>query len=227
MTLEKLDVSDCRSLKVLPNLPNPFRYSNLRKSGCKIIEIKGMFKLEPLGNVDPEIISEMGLSSELETMGSLEMVELHDVWIEVFESQKKGPLQLILEAGDEVKVSVGSTYDENCLVNEIGVKIVYDEPEDSGSQHRKTYSSHQDVTPVGDLSGYQVIPGHYLLCNLGRRKAKKHGYVGRRNYIEIYHRDEIYDTIQIIFWGFSDSEEDTAGSWGFSSEESARLTDEE
>ncbi|KAH7866743.1 hypothetical protein Vadar_024356 [Vaccinium darrowii] len=200
-----LEVSHCRSLKVLPNLPNPFRGSNLRKFDCKIVEIKGMFKLEPLENVDPEIINEMGLSYELETMGSLEMVELCDSWDEGFESQKKVPLQ-----------------------------IVYDEFEDKGSQHHKTYSSHQDVTPVGDLSGYQVIPGHYLLCNYGCRKRVEFSHIGRRNNIEIYHRDEIDESVQIIFWGFPDSEEDTAGSSGFRDEESgrrdeesARLTDEE
>ncbi|KAH7833384.1 hypothetical protein Vadar_005772 [Vaccinium darrowii] len=79
------------------------------QSGGKIVEIKGMFKLEPLGNVDPEIISEMGLSSELETMRNLEMVEFQDIDFEVYESQKKGPLQeyirdLEREEEDQMKI---------------------------------------------------------------------------------------------------------------------------
>ncbi|KAG5549708.1 hypothetical protein RHGRI_014868 [Rhododendron griersonianum] len=46
------------------------------------------FKLDLFGNVDAEIINEMGLSSELETMGSLE-VELCNPFFGAFASVKR------------------------------------------------------------------------------------------------------------------------------------------
>ncbi|KAH7847891.1 hypothetical protein Vadar_031367 [Vaccinium darrowii] len=42
--------------------------------GCPVVKVQGMFKLQPIGNADAEIINEMGLSSELENMGSLEVL---------------------------------------------------------------------------------------------------------------------------------------------------------
>ncbi|KAI8556145.1 hypothetical protein RHMOL_Rhmol05G0229100 [Rhododendron molle] len=77
--------------------------------------------------------------------------------------------QIILEAGDEVNVSAGSAKDL-WLAEEIGVDIVYDEPEEKGSQHHKAYTRHQNVTNVGDLSEYQFTPDYYHLCHHGNHQ---------------------------------------------------------
>ncbi|XP_058216138.1 disease resistance protein RPV1-like isoform X2 [Rhododendron vialii] len=282
MSLQELYASDCRSLKTITNLPNLLRSLSLDIEGSKVVEVQGMFKLEPIGNVDAEIINEMGLSSELEAMGSLE-VEFYSP-LHAGESVMKGPLQvlhecgiyniflprsevpagwcsscykrtgssitfnvsslpnlkiqalkiyvvfaclhcrnygysfdnitlnnvtkglkwaysplfsliqrdngmivwlshwkignqIILEAGDEVNVSAGSAKDW-WLVEEIGVDIVYDEPEEKGSQHHKAYTRHQNVTNVGDLPEYQLTPGYYHLCHFGNhRKYHQYGSV--------------------------------------------------
>ncbi|KAG5549705.1 hypothetical protein RHGRI_014865 [Rhododendron griersonianum] len=286
MTLQKLNVFHCRSLKTITNLPNLLRSLDLNISGCKVVEVQGMFKLEPIGNVDAEIINEMGLSSEVEAMGSLE-VELYNPLYASYRSVMKGSLQvlhecgiyniflprsevpagwcssykrtgssitfnvpslpnlkiqalkisvvfacfgdpdmtclairynyitlnnitkglkwaysplfrcvhrdngmmvwlshwmignqIILEAGDEANVSAGLTGDY--LAEEIGVHIVYDEPEEKGSQHHNTCTSHQNVTNVGDLSEYQLTPGYYHLCHYGRHQTyHRDGMVGK------------------------------------------------
>ncbi|KAH7846425.1 hypothetical protein Vadar_013959 [Vaccinium darrowii] len=271
MTLEMLNVHDCSSLKTITNLPNLLTSLHVDMKGCPVVEVQGMFKLQPIGNVDEEIINEMGLSSELENMGSLE-VKLRNPLYDAFGSIKKGTLQvlyecgicniflprsevpaswcssnegmgssitfnvpslpnlkiqalkiyvvfdsikilycfikeydyitlnnvtkgvkwaysplfrciprygmvwlshwkignqLILEAGDEVNVSASKT---DFLVKEIGVHVVYEEPEEKGSQHHKAYSRHQNVTNVGDLSAYQLRPGYYHLCHHGNHQ---------------------------------------------------------
>lgn len=76
---------------------------------------------------------------------------------------------LILEAGDEVKVSAGTQL-LSLRVKEIGVHVVYDDPEEKGSQHHKAYSRHQNVTNVGDLSAYQLRPGYYHLSHHGNHQ---------------------------------------------------------
>ncbi|KAG5549702.1 hypothetical protein RHGRI_014862 [Rhododendron griersonianum] len=98
MSLERLNVSNCSSLETMTNLPNLLRSLDLNMYGCNVVEVKGMFKLEPFGNAAAEIINEMGLSSELETIGSLEM-ELCNPLYDAFASIKKGPLQVLYECG--------------------------------------------------------------------------------------------------------------------------------
>ncbi|KAH7865213.1 hypothetical protein Vadar_003760 [Vaccinium darrowii] len=65
--------------------------------GCKVVEVKGRFKLESIGDVDAEIINEMGLSSELETMGRLELELCNPLY--ALASRKNGPLQVLYECG--------------------------------------------------------------------------------------------------------------------------------
>ncbi|KAH7867177.1 hypothetical protein Vadar_030013 [Vaccinium darrowii] len=61
--------------------------------GSNVVEVQGRFKLEPIENANAEIIEKMGLSSELETMGGLEMnlYNQFNAWNFPF----KGPLQAI------------------------------------------------------------------------------------------------------------------------------------
>ncbi|XP_058216139.1 disease resistance protein RPV1-like [Rhododendron vialii] len=325
MTLKRLELYYCISLERITNLPNLLTSLDFDMYRCKVVWVQGMFKLEPIGNVDAEIINEMGLSSELEAMGSLE-VELYNPLYAPYRSRMKGSIQvlhecgiyniflprsevpagwcssykrmgssitfnvpslpnlkiqalkiyvvsscfcdyykicypnlfdyitlnnmtkglkwaysplfrcipsddcmmvwlshwkignhLILEAGDEVNVSAG-LQEDCCLVKEIGVNVVYDEPEEKGSQHHKAYSHHQNVTNVGDLSAYQLRPGYYHLCHYGNHQT--------------YHRNGIVGKSEKIIFGES---EDIAGrSWStdeerawFIDEESARFTNEE
>ncbi|KAI8556142.1 hypothetical protein RHMOL_Rhmol05G0229000 [Rhododendron molle] len=98
MSLERLNVSNCGSLETMTNLPNLLRSLELNMYGCNVVEVQGMFKLEPFGNAAAEIINKMGLSSELETIGSLEM-ELCNPLYDAFASIKKGPLQVLYECG--------------------------------------------------------------------------------------------------------------------------------
>jgi len=87
--------------------------------------------------------------------------------------------QLKLEAGDEVNVSAGIAEFSYSFVKEIGVQIVYDEPEAKGSQHLIA-SSHQNVTNV-DLSAYQLKPGYYHLCHFGEHQSYYHNYGSHRS----------------------------------------------
>ncbi|KAH7845231.1 hypothetical protein Vadar_023066 [Vaccinium darrowii] len=222
---------------------------------CNIVEVQGMFKVEPIGNGDAEIINLLGLSSELETIKSLEVILFNPYCVRVDE---KSPLQVLYECGicniflprSEVPTSwcssnktMGSSITFNLpslpnlkiqalkiyvvfgrsidydpkkwpefhyyltlnnitkglkwayspwirsippddgigefsfsFVKEIGVQIVYDEPEAKGSQHHKAYSCHQNVTDVGDLSAYQLKPGYYHLCHFGDHQYYHHEY---------------------------------------------------
>ncbi|KAI8556144.1 hypothetical protein RHMOL_Rhmol05G0229100 [Rhododendron molle] len=303
------------SLETMTNLPNLLRSLYLKIDGSKVVEVQGMFKLEPIGNVDAEIINEMGLSSELEAMGSLEVelynrlnseciyimkgslqvlhecgiyniflprsevpagwcssykrrgssitfnmpslpnlkiqalkiyvvfafswdfaeeilsgnfdyITLYNVtkglkwaYTPLFEyvQRDEGTMvwlshwkignQIILEAGDEANVSAGLNVSEDGrfhrdfpgLAEEIGVHIVYDEPEEKGSQHHKAYTRHQNVTNVGDLSEYQLTPGYYHLCHHGHHRT--------------YHQagDGIVGESEKVIFG--ESEDIAGGSW--------------
>ncbi|KAH7845638.1 hypothetical protein Vadar_004267 [Vaccinium darrowii] len=122
-----------------------------------------MFKVEPIGNVDVEIINLLGLSSELETIKSLEVILFNPYCVQI---DKKSPPQVLYECG---------IYNIFLPRSE----IVYDEPEAKGSQHLKA-SSHQNVINV-DLSAYQLKPGYYHLCHFGEHQAYYHNYGSHRS----------------------------------------------
>ncbi|CAL5340862.1 unnamed protein product [Camellia sinensis] len=72
MSLEMLNIDGCSSLGMVTNLPNLLRYLILDSSDCKkLVEVQGMFKLEPIGNAGAEMIYNLGLV-DLESMGSLD-----------------------------------------------------------------------------------------------------------------------------------------------------------
>ncbi|KAL7257899.1 hypothetical protein ACSBR1_004089 [Camellia fascicularis] len=85
MGLEFLDVGKCSSLEMITNLPNWITYLALKADGCeKLVEVQGIFKLEPIGNADAKIVNSLGLT-ELESMGSLEV----DLWNNITNTHKR------------------------------------------------------------------------------------------------------------------------------------------
>ncbi|CAL5401872.1 unnamed protein product [Camellia sinensis] len=278
MSLEMLNIDGCSSLGMVTNLPNLLRSLILDSSDCKkLVEVQGMFKLEPIGNADAEMIYNLGLV-DLESMGSLEVELLNNMT----STRKKGPLQglylyecgiySICVPGNEVPgwcsnkrkgssisfnvplvpnlkiialnvyivyafanyISLASSYqfdyikisnktkglkwtyspmfsgtpDDNTMIwfsrweigrllMEVGVRIVYDECEEKGIQHRNAHPSHHNVMNVGDLSKYHVRTGSYFLCH--------HGYDCHQD----YHQDGSSSKTDKILFG--DSDETTDG----------------
>ncbi|CAL5401861.1 unnamed protein product [Camellia sinensis] len=95
MSLEMLNIDGCSSLGMVTNLPNLLRSLILDSSDCeKLVEVQGMFKLEPIGNAGGEMINKSGLV-DLESMGSLEVELLNNKT----STRKKGPLQGLYECG--------------------------------------------------------------------------------------------------------------------------------
>ncbi|THG12083.1 hypothetical protein TEA_027175 [Camellia sinensis var. sinensis] len=91
MSLEMLNIDGCSSLGMVTNLPNLLRSLILDSSDCeKLVEVQGMFKLEPIGNAGAEMINKLGLV-DLESMGSLEVELLNNMTF----TRKKGPLQVL------------------------------------------------------------------------------------------------------------------------------------
>ncbi|GFY92117.1 disease resistance protein (TIR-NBS-LRR class) family [Actinidia rufa] len=98
MSLAGLSLNECRSLEMVANIPRLFNSLNLDMVGCeKLVEVKGLFKLEPIGNIDSEMINNLSLT-ELDSMGMLE-VELFSNLV-VGRIIKKAPtLQVLYECG--------------------------------------------------------------------------------------------------------------------------------
>ncbi|WCJ40476.1 Disease resistance protein (TIR-NBS-LRR class) family [Euphorbia peplus] len=71
--LGSLKAEDCTSLERISNLPNLFRSLELEIFGCeKLIEVRGLFKLEPVWNSDKEILTYVGLT-DLESVKGIEV----------------------------------------------------------------------------------------------------------------------------------------------------------
>ncbi|CAL5340902.1 unnamed protein product [Camellia sinensis] len=95
MSLEMLNIDGCSSLGMVTNLPNLLRSLILDSSDCeKLVEVQGMFKLEPIGNAGAEMINKLGLV-DLESMGSLEVELANNMTC----TRKKGALQGLYECG--------------------------------------------------------------------------------------------------------------------------------
>ncbi|CAL5378202.1 unnamed protein product [Camellia sinensis] len=72
MSLAGLDLTRCRSLETVANLPNLFNLLMLDISHCEEqVEIQGLLKLEPIGNIDSEMINNLSLT-EWDFMGMVE-----------------------------------------------------------------------------------------------------------------------------------------------------------
>ncbi|PSS21673.1 TMV resistance protein like [Actinidia chinensis var. chinensis] len=95
MSLIKLKAINCTSLKRITNLPNMLKSLFLDVSDCcKLVEVQGLFKLEPIGDFLPEMINNLGLSN-LESMRNTE-VELFN---NMTKTRMKCPVQGLYEFG--------------------------------------------------------------------------------------------------------------------------------
>ncbi|XP_065852945.1 disease resistance protein RPV1-like isoform X2 [Euphorbia lathyris] len=72
-TLKELSAEKCTSLEKITNLPNCTRSFKLNLTGCmKLVEVQGLFKLEPITNIDREIANRLNLFN-LEPMRSIKL----------------------------------------------------------------------------------------------------------------------------------------------------------
>ncbi|PSS24525.1 TMV resistance protein like [Actinidia chinensis var. chinensis] len=97
MSLAGLSLNECRSLEMVANIPKLFYSLNLDMVGCeKLVEVKGLFKLEPIGNIDLEMINNLSLT-ELDSMGMLEVELFSNLAGRII---KRAPtLQVLYECG--------------------------------------------------------------------------------------------------------------------------------
>ncbi|CAL5378188.1 unnamed protein product [Camellia sinensis] len=94
-SLRRLNAESCASLERITNLPNWLRSLNLDLCDCtELVEIQGMFWLEPITKVDARMINNLGLVN-LDTMGNIEL----DLYNNLTQSGKKGPTQGFYEFG--------------------------------------------------------------------------------------------------------------------------------
>ncbi|XP_059654362.1 disease resistance-like protein CSA1 [Cornus florida] len=72
MSLKMLDINRCRSLEIITNLPNGCKL-DLYAYDCEtVVEVKKLFRLEPIRNIDTEMIKNLELI-ELESMEEVEV----------------------------------------------------------------------------------------------------------------------------------------------------------
>ncbi|XP_059652099.1 disease resistance protein RPV1-like isoform X2 [Cornus florida] len=72
-SLNYLDIRNCRSMEMVANLPNMLGSLLFIMLGCgKLVQVEGVFKLEPIGTVDAEIINILGLSN-FELLGNVKV----------------------------------------------------------------------------------------------------------------------------------------------------------
>ncbi|CAL5329911.1 unnamed protein product [Camellia sinensis] len=95
-SLKEIILIDCKSLERMTMLPRLLKSLDLMLiNGCnKLIKVDGLFKLEPLGNLDAKIIKKLGLV-DLESLGSIEVELCNNLTF----TREKGPLQGLFEFG--------------------------------------------------------------------------------------------------------------------------------
>ncbi|PQQ21922.1 hypothetical protein Pyn_38340 [Prunus yedoensis var. nudiflora] len=110
-SLRKLHASYCTSLERITNLPNMFESLDSSLWKCKKLdEVQSLFNIKPLGRVDIEMISDMGLFNLESTGGSTEVEMTNYLTC----TTRKGPLQVLYECGIfiilfmETKFQIGS-----------------------------------------------------------------------------------------------------------------------
>ncbi|ONI16932.1 hypothetical protein PRUPE_3G130900 [Prunus persica] len=95
-SLRKLHASYCTSLERITNLPNMFESLDSSLWKCKKLhEVQSLFNIKPLGRVDIEMISDMGLFNLESTGGSTEVEMTNYMTC----TTRKGPLQALYECG--------------------------------------------------------------------------------------------------------------------------------
>lgn len=72
-SITDLDISNCKSLELVTNIPNIETSLDLMMTNCgKLVEAHGLFKLAPIQDIDAEIINHLGLV-DLESMANIEV----------------------------------------------------------------------------------------------------------------------------------------------------------
>ncbi|XP_059653214.1 disease resistance protein RPV1-like isoform X2 [Cornus florida] len=95
MSLRELYLLRCRSLETITNLPNLLGSLHLLMNySDNLTEVRGLFKLEPIGNFDEVMISNLGLS-DMEFLRNIEV----SLWNNMTRTKIKGPLQGLYELG--------------------------------------------------------------------------------------------------------------------------------
>ncbi|XP_059654640.1 uncharacterized protein LOC132301404 [Cornus florida] len=90
-----LELSKCRSLEMIINLPNLLKSLALVTDECdKLTEVQRLFKLEPIGNFDEVMIRNLGLS-DLEFLRSIEVYLFNNMTRTI----RKVPIQGLCEFG--------------------------------------------------------------------------------------------------------------------------------
>ncbi|GFY94386.1 disease resistance protein [Actinidia rufa] len=196
-SLVMLNAEDCRSLEIITNLPNWLRSLNLDLCDCtELVEIRGLFRLEPIAKVDAKMINYLGLV-DLDAMGNIEV----DLYNNLTQAGKKGPIQGLYEFGifstflsgsevpnwfsnKSIESSISLTVPSLDLkiggLNRCGIHLLYDKEEkvtESSIGEEaigiSTNPSSQNVIGA-DLSAYLTSVGLFLLCHydcMMRRKC--------------------------------------------------------
>ncbi|CAL5380077.1 unnamed protein product [Camellia sinensis] len=94
-SLIKLKAQNCTSLKRITNLPNLLNRLFLDVSDCnRLVEVQGLFRLEPIGNFVPEMINSLGLFN----LESIENTEV-ELFNNMTKTRIKCPIQGLYEFG--------------------------------------------------------------------------------------------------------------------------------
>ncbi|KAG8648176.1 disease resistance protein RUN1 isoform X3 [Manihot esculenta] len=94
-SLKVLSAEKCTSLKRIANLPNLMRSLSLNLTGCQqLVEVRDLFKLEPIGILDVEIGNKLGLFN-WDFMENIK-VEMFSV---MTKTSRTAPPQVLLECG--------------------------------------------------------------------------------------------------------------------------------
>ncbi|THG09275.1 hypothetical protein TEA_007530 [Camellia sinensis var. sinensis] len=131
-----------------------------------IVKIMGELKLEPIGNIDMEIMNNLGLPS-FGSMGS-PTVTLSSTYLD---NSRKLPLQFEnqLKDGDELVISVVGN--EDFQVKEVGVHLVHKEQEEKSSQSTSKEAFQLQFSPYGN-----VVPGNASTVHPWQFQAWKRRY---------------------------------------------------
>ncbi|CAL5380081.1 unnamed protein product [Camellia sinensis] len=95
-SLKEIILIDCKSLERMTMLPSLLKSLDFMLiNGCnKLIKVNGLFKLEPIGNLDAKIIKKLGFV-DLESFGNNEVELCNNLTF----TREKGPLQGLFEFG--------------------------------------------------------------------------------------------------------------------------------
>ncbi|XP_059653609.1 uncharacterized protein LOC132300516 [Cornus florida] len=95
MSLEWLELGHCTSLEIMINLPKLKRRPYVYAWQCgKLVEAQNWFRLEPIQNIDAEMIKNLGLV-ELESIGKVDM----KFYNYLTDTHNIGPIQAVYECG--------------------------------------------------------------------------------------------------------------------------------